>query len=489
MKKIEPDIYDVIIIGAGVIGCSIARELSKYLGHFLILEKETDVSCGASKANSGIVHGGFDDKHGSVKARMCRAGNRKFQQLEQELHFGYLECGSMVLGYDEEDLAKLQLLYENGLKNGLDDLQILDRDAILKREPFVNPKVKYALFCPTSGVTSPYELTIALCENALSNGVILKLEQEVLDIRKTLHFEVKTQNNTYKTRFIVNAAGLYSDRIAGMVGIQDFTIIPRKGEYLLLSKSQGHLAQGVLFQTPTKEGKGILVTRTYHGNLMLGPDAKEVASPEEVGTHIDRLHYIVTSARKTVKDFDLKYTLNSFAGIRATSSRHDFIIEESRVPGFILVAGIESPGLTSSPAIAEYVVNLLGGAGLTLNSNPQFNAHRQPIIVKKQVDFNGKVDDVNPENNIVCRCEKVTEAEIVDALHRGIRVDHIDGIKRRTRCTMGECQGNYCGPRVAKIIAREMNIPIENVTVRGKSSFPLPPRENRLVWKKLNEKS
>jgi glycerol-3-phosphate dehydrogenase len=478
--------YDVIIIGAGVIGCSIARELSRYKGRILLIEKENDVSNGSSKANSGIVHGGYDAKHGSLKGTFSRKGNRMFEQLNRELNFGYLECGSMVLGYSEEDLDVLKGLMENGIKNGVDDLRIIEHDEILEREPYVNPDVKYALFCPTAGVTSPYEYTIALAENAIQNGVTLKLNHEVMGLEKNDQgFKVGTSAGDYHGRYVINAAGLTSDLIPQMLGLNEFSIHPRRGEYLLLNKNQGHFANGVLFQTPSDKGKGILVTRTYHGNLMLGPNAQEVDDVEAVGTSLDALVYIVNTARQSVKDFDVKYTLTSFAGLRASSSRHDFIIEESTIKGFINVAGIESPGITSSPAIAVYVTEILEKSGYLLEENEAFDPKRKAIIVSKDDSFQGKIDDPDPKKNIICRCELVTEAEIVDSLHRGITIDHIDGVKRRTRCTMGKCQGLFCTPRVKKIIAREMDIEESEVTARGKGSLSLPERENRMFWKKI----
>ncbi len=478
--------YDVIIVGAGVIGCSIARELSRYKGRVLLLEKENDVSNGASKANSGIVHGGYDAKHGSLKGTFSRKGNRMFAQLDKELNFGYLECGSMVLGYNEKDLGVLKALMENGSKNRVDDLRILEHDEIVKMEPHVNPEVKYALYCPTAGVTSPYEYTIALAENAIHNGVVLKLNTEVIGIEKNEHgFTVETNQAKFEGRYVINAAGLYSDTIPRMLGLDEFSIHPRRGEYILLNKNQGHLANGVLFQTPSDKGKGILVTRTYHGNLMLGPNAQEVDDAEAVGTSLDALVYIVNTARQSVKDFDVKYTLTSFAGLRASSSRHDFIIEESIIKGFINVAGIESPGITSSPAIAVHVAGILEKSGFNLEKKESFDCNRKPIIIPKDDGFTGRVDDPDPEKNIICKCELVTEAEIVDSLHRGILIEHIDGVKRRTRCTMGRCQGMFCTPRVTKIIAREMNIDESEVTERGKGSLALPERENRMFWKKI----
>lgn len=478
--------YDVVIIGAGVIGTSAARVLSRYELSVLLIDKENDVSCGASKANSGIIHGGYDAKNGSVKSSFVRKGNQMFKELNDKLHFGYEECGSMVLAFSEEENRVLKTLIENGKKNGVDDLKIITKNEILEMEPNINLDVYSALYCPSAGIASPYEYAIACAENALSNGVEIALNNEVKEIKKDKgHFIIKTDHNKYVADYILNCAGLYSDKVASMVDADNFKIIPRRGEYILLNKDEGKRLNRVLFQTPTKAGKGILVTKTVHGNLMLGPNAQEVSSPEEIGTNIDVLEHIVTTARKTLPGFDIRKTLRSFAGIRATSDRHDFIIEESRVKNFINVGGIESPGLTSSPAIAEYLTELLEKSGLELNEKKGYDDSRKAIIRRKDENFDGTIDDVNPEKNIICRCEKVTEAEIIDALNRGIRVDSLDAVKRRTRAGMGLCQGKFCGPRVSKIIAREYNIPLEEVTPRGIGSSTLPPREDRFFWKKL----
>ena len=475
--------YDFTIIGAGVIGCTIARELSRYKLNVLLLEKEGDVSNGASKANSGIVHGGYDAKHGTMKSKFSRAGNRMFAQLNEELNFGYTECGSLVLAFSEDDFTTLEKLKLNGELNGVDDLEMIDQDQVRALEPYIHQSVIGALYCPSVGITSPYELTIALAESAVANGVDLRLNQEVRSIEKDETFLVTTQNNSYKTENVINAAGAYSDEIAGMLGMGDFTIIPRRGEYVLLNKDQGHLANTVLFQCPTDKGKGILVTRTYHGNLMLGPNAQEVDDPSEVGTNKEVLDYIVATAKNSIPTFDIRRTLTSFSGIRATSSRHDFIIEESSVKGFINVAGIESPGLTSSPAIGKYVVTIIEGMGVELEVNQSFNPNRPPIIKVKGEAYTGVVDGETPETNIICRCEKVTEAEIVDALSRGIDVKSIDSIKRRTRAGMGPCQGSFCSKRVAAVIARNKGMTEEEVPKRGEGSSILPPREDRMFWR------
>lgn len=478
--------YDVSIIGAGVVGSAIARELSKYNLKVCLIEKEEDVGTGASKANSGIVHGGYVAKYGTLKGELCIKGNSMYNQLEKELNFGYRNPGALVIGFDEDDENRIKKLYENGIKVGCDDLEIIYGDKIKELEPHINKDVKVALYAKSVGVASPYEMTIALTENAIENGVDLKLETKVLAIDKEHEaFIISTNKGEIKSKYIVNAAGLYSDKIANMLGMDDFKILPRRGQYVLSTKDQGYLVNKVIFQVPTEKGKGILVTTTYHGNFMIGPDAQEVVDKEDIGTDIESIEYIIKTARKSITDFDVRKSLTTFAGIRAISSTGDFVIGKTKVKGFINAAGIDSPGLTSSPAIAEKIVGILKEAGLQLIKNEKFNPYRKPIIIKKDKSFDGKIDDEDPTKNIICRCEKVTESEIIDAMKRGIPVKSTDAIKRRTRAGMGFCQGNFCRPRVKAIIAREMGIPVEKVTVRGKDSGEPPKRVNINVIRKI----
>ena len=465
--------YDVSIIGAGVIGSAIARELSRYDAKICLIEKENDVSTGASKANSGVVHGGYAAKYGTLKGELCVKGNQMYSQLNKELDFGFKQTGALVIGFDDVDEKKIRELHENGLKVGLDDLEIIYEDRIREIEPHINREVKLALYCKNVGVTSPYEFAIALAENAIANGVSLKLETEVLGIVEKLDcFNIETTNESIESKFVVNSAGLYSDNIAKMVGINDFEILPRRGQYILLSKDQGHLAKTVVFQVPSEKGKGILVTSTYHGNFMIGPNAEDVDDKTDVSTSIQSIEYIIGTARKSIADFDIKKALTSFSGIRAISSSGDFIIEESKIKRFINVAGIDSPGLTSSPAIAEKVSEILKVSGLELRKKENFNPFRKAIFIKKDKYFHGKIDHQDPSKNIICRCENVTEAEIVDAIHREIPTLSTDSIKRRTRAGMGICQGNFCKSRVRSIMAREMNMNESEVTVRGKNAAP-----------------
>lgn len=460
--------YDIAIIGGGVVGCAIARELSKYKLKLCLLERGEDVALGASKGNSGIVHGGYAAKYGTLKGRLCVKGNELFEKLNEELSFGYRRPGALVVGFDEQDEKTIKGLYENGIKIGCDDLEIIAADRIREIEPYINEQVRVALYAKSVGVTSPYEMTIALAENAIENGLDLKLSREVKAIEKSSQgFIIHTEEEQVESRYVINAAGLYSDRVAKMVGADNFSIIPRRGQYVLLGKDQRHLANTVIFQCPTKKGKGILVTTTYHGNLMIGPNAEEEGDREDVGTTLESLQEVIETARKSIKDFNIKRALTTFAGIRATSNTDDFIIEESPVKGFINVAGIDSPGLTSSPAIAEMVVDILLDIGLQLEKKHNFNPYRRAIIASKEADFQGKIDHEDPSKNIICRCEQVTEQEIVDCLHRGIEVTTIDAVKRRTRAGMGTCQGGFCRERVRKLIARETGLSQEQVADRG----------------------
>ncbi|BBE30756.1 FAD/NAD(P)-binding oxidoreductase [Tepiditoga spiralis] len=448
--------YDFLIIGAGVIGTSIARELSKYNVNTCILEKTDDVSNGASKANSGIVHGGYAAKFGSLKGNLCFLGNQMFKSLNEELNFGYRKTGGLVLAFNANELKELNNLFENGKKFGLKNLKILEKKEILKIEPNINKEVMFALYCPDVGVTSPYEYTIALAENAIENGTELFLNSEVLAIKEYKdHFEVITKNKTFKTKYLINAAGVYADKISSMLGINTFKIIPRKGEYILFEKGTGSIVNNVIFQVPTKKGKGILVTSTYHGNLMIGPNAEEVENKENTKTSEEMLTYIIETAKKSVPFFDMKKKLKTFSGIRPTPNTGDFIIEESK-ERFINVAGIESPGLTSSPAIAKYVLEILKKS-IHLEKKKNFNPYRKPIIKQKTLtpkELKNLINIKSSNEKIICRCEQVTEGEILDTLNRNIPIKTVKAIKMRTRAGMGRCQGAFCKPRVEEVIKK-----------------------------------
>lgn len=452
--------YDVIIIGAGIVGTTIARELSKSKAKVLILEKSIDVSMGATKANSAIVHGGFAEKHEALKGRLCYKGRVQFKRLDEELNFGFKETGSLVISM-EDDKEPLEKLMANGIKNGLDDLEIIGPDRIRELEPELTHDVKWALYCKGAGICSPYEMAIAMAENAIKNGVTLKLEHQVTGIEKDGDvFKVSTDKEEFQGKYVVNAAGVYADEISKMVGVNNFEILPRSGEYILFTRGTGDPINTVIFQLPTKYGKGVLVASTYYGNLLIGPDASDEGGKEDTSTHIERVAKIYQQTKALYGKINSKQFIRSFTGIRARSSTDDFIIEETVVKGFINVAGIQSPGLTSSPAIAEMVIGILKDAGLEWEDNNDFDPYRKPIVTKKPLQPLKDIKEfielpLGSKDRIVCRCEQVREDEIVDALHRGIRVKTVDGVKRRTRAGMGWCQGEFCKPRVIEIMERE----------------------------------
>lgn len=479
--------YDVCIIGAGVVGMNIARQLSRYKLQVCVLEKNQDVSCGCSKANSGIVHGGYSDEPGTLKAELCVKGNRMYEQLNKELNFGYRQTGSLVLAFSAEEIHTLHTLAEYGRHNGVEGLAVISGEQARAMEPYLSSEVEAALYCPNAGVTSPYEFVVALAENAVANGVTLKLGSEVTKIQTgDAGFTVSTsQGESLTARYVINAAGIHSDRVAQLAGIHDYRITPRRGQYVVLDKEQNYLVKSVIFQVPTKLGKGILVTTTYHGNLMIGPNAEEIEDKEDVSTDDKTLEYIVQTARKSVPGFTMKKALKSFAGNRPVANRKDWVIEESSVKRFINLVGIDSPGLTSSPAIALKVIGILQAAGLVLEPKTAFEPYRKPVIRPKGADFDGDSNAPEPERHIICRCEQVTEAEIIDCMQRGIPVTSLAAVSRRTRAGMGSCQGAFCGPRVRQLLARELNIPPVEVGDRDEPSSTLAQRAKRMDMLKM----
>lgn len=461
--------YDVAIIGAGAVGTSLARELSRYQLNILLLEAEDDVASGATRANSGIVHGGYAAKAGSRKAQFCVAGNRLFEFLSAELDFPYRQIGSVVLAFDEEDSSTLEYLRENGRNNGVDGLEIVGRDETLRRIPRLNPAyVKGGLFCPGAGIVSPYEYAIAMAENAVSNGVVIKLDSAVTGLAPgggADFIHIEAGGAEYKSRFVVNAAGSRAAEVAGLAGLSPYSISHRKGQYIVFRRGTAAGLDTVVFQPPTARGKGILVTPTNWDNLLLGPDAQENQDPSDLGTDPESLARIIRTARRSVNDFDVKQAIRVFSGTRPASDRGDFIIEWSELlSGFLHLAGIESPGLTASPAIAVEAVAMLAAAGLPLKDNPEFRRDRKapvhpgPLGPPAEAAKAASLPPGDAER-IICRCEQVLETQILDALDRGISISSLDGVKRRTRAGMGACQGAFCGPRVRKLVGEATGIP------------------------------
>jgi glycerol-3-phosphate dehydrogenase len=451
-----------------------------------LLEKEADIAEGASSANSGIIHAGYDAEPGSLKARFNTAGNAMMDRLSDELGIPFKRLGSLVLAFSPEDMVKIAALYERGLRNGVGGMEVLSGEQVRQMEPEIATEVVGALYASSAGITCPYEMTAAAVENAVDNGVELRLGYEVKGIRcahpdsSGYRFIIETRQGDIFSRFVVNAAGIYSDSIAAMVGDFSFSIKPRKGEYLLLDKNQGSLVSRVIFQAPSELGKGVLVSQTVDGNLLLGPNAVDVDDKEDRTTSTEGLKAVVKGAVRSVPRADIRNVITSFAGLRAVPSTGDFIISESYAqPGFFNAAGIESPGLTSAPAIGVYMAEVMSAAGLKLRERDGFKPRRAPV--KRFVDMDE--DEINrllamdrSYGRIICRCEKVTEGEIVAAIRRPAGARSLDGIKRRTRAGMGRCQGGFCTPRVVEILSREIGLSPEEVTKFGGSSWVLSGR-------------
>ena len=441
--------YDITVIGGGVVGGLILRELSSYDAKICLLEKEEDVATGSSKANSGIVHAGFDAKEGTNKA--------KFN----------------VLGSDMETVNEL---YKRGRLNGVKGLEVIGRERLVELEPNISDEAVGALYAKTGGIVCPYELTVAAVGNAMDNGADLKTNFEVSAIEyKNGYFTVTSATgDTVETKYIVNAAGIYSDKVASMIGDNSFKVGARKGEYILLDKVSGSFATRTLFMCPTKKGKGILVSPTVDGNLLLGPTADEQEDKEDVSTTMQGLQTVMASANKLCKKVPLFNSITSFAGLRSFCDRHDFIIERSSVNDkFFNVAGIESPGLTSSPAIAKYVAEE-AAKDLSLNKKENWNGKRTPDWFFKAMTDEEKNELIKKEpeyGKMVCRCEQVTLGEILHAIRTNPKACSIDAVKRRTRAGMGRCQGGFCQPVIAKVLSEELNIPFEEVTKKGKNSY------------------
>lgn len=465
--------YDVAIIGAGVIGGMTARALARFALKVCLLEKENDVATGATKANSAIVHAGFDAKEGSLKAALNVKGSQMMPQVCRELGVKYQNNGSLVLGFDEDDRHTLNDLLARGRANGVAGLRLLEADELRQKEPLVSERAICALYAPTGAIVCPYELTVAAIGNAMDNGVTLKRNFAVRDIRETADgYRIASETDVVEARFVVNCAGVYADRVAAMIGDSSFAIHPRRGEYLLLDKACGKMATHTIFQTPSAMGKGVLVSPTVDGNLLLGPTSVDAADKTDKTTTPDGLADVLNTARKSVPTLPADQTITSFCGLRAVGSTGDFILTTPK-KGFVNAAGIESPGLSASPAIAEYVVAILQEQGLATPENPDFHPIRPSMHAFREATIEEKNEWIRRDpayGRIVCRCEGVTEGEIREAIRRHPRAADLDGVKRRTRAQMGRCQGGFCSPTVIELLAEEWNIPYEQVTKCGGSS-------------------
>ena len=467
MKKIA-------VIGAGVVGGLVARELSRYELDVTILERGSDVALGATRANSAIVHAGFDAKEGSLKARFNVRGSEMMEDVCRELGVKYKRNGSLVVGFSEEDRETLEGLKIRGEKNGVKELSVVGREELIKIEPNLGDEVTCALVAPTGAIVCPYELCMASVGNAMDNGAELKLDFNVAAIEeKGEGYEViSDKGERVYADYVINCAGVYSDAVARMVGDDSFAVHPRRGEYMLLDREAGDLVSHTIFRCPSKMGKGVLVSPTVDGNLLLGPTAEDIEDKEDTSTTAAGLDKVRSLAAQQVRGIPFGKVITSFTGLRSVGSTGDFIINMPK-RGFINLAGIESPGLSSSPAIAVHVAQMLADEGVELVNKADFNPVRRPMHYFKELDNEGKneVIKVHPEfAHVICRCETVTEGEILEAIRTNPKPRDVDGVKRRTRASMGRCQGGFCTPYIIELLASELGIDYTEVTKFGGDS-------------------
>ena len=468
--------FDVAIIGAGVVGAMMARELAKYQLKVIVLEKENDVAMGASKANSGIVHAGYDCAPGTLKARLNVEGAAMMEDICKDLGVKFKRNGSLVIGFDQDDRKSIEKLLEKAKANGV-EVQLLDKAGIKAIEPNISDSVTCALYAPTGGIVCPYDLTVAALGNAMDNGAQLRRNFPVTAIARIPGsyaggYCLCSAQEAVEARFVVNCAGLYSDEIAKLVGDESISVHPRKGEYMLLDKECGDLVKNTIFRTPSKMGKGILVSPTVDGNLLLGPTSVDKEDKENKDTTAEGFAEIISKAKENVPAIPFGKVITSFCGLRAAGNTGDFIITSPK-KGFVNAAGIESPGLSASPAIAKYIAEMLRDQGLELTEKPDYIATRVSSHRFRDASLeekNAMIRENPAYGRIICRCEGVTEGEILDAIRRNPGATDLDGVKRRTRAQMGRCQGGFCMPYITELLAKEQGIAYEEVTKSGGKS-------------------
>ncbi|WP_091351025.1 NAD(P)/FAD-dependent oxidoreductase [Anaerobranca gottschalkii] len=470
--------YDVTIIGAGIVGTAIARELSRYELKVVLVEKESDIANGTTKANSAIVHAGYDAVPGTLKAKTNVLGNSMYPKLCQELEVPFKQIGSFVVAFNEEEVKVLERLKKQGEENGVPNLEILPKEKVLEMEPNLSDQIIAALYAPTGGIVGPFELAIALAENAVENGVEVILNSPVSKIDKTEEgYKIQAGERVLNTKYVINCAGLYADKVNNLINEEYFKIQPNRGEYNLFDKTVGNYVNKVIFQTPTPISKGVVCLPTVHGNFLIGPTSDYVESPQELQTTGKGLAEVREKGLKVLPNFPFNKVITSFAGLRAKVEGGDFIIEEVKDnKGFINVAGIDSPGLTAAPAIALEVVQILEKITGGLKEKENFIRERKGVVHFMELSPEEKADLIKKDpryGRVICRCESITEGEIVNAIHRPVGGRTLDGIKRRVRAGMGRCQGGFCAPRVMEILARELKVDITSIVKDGKNSYIL----------------
>lgn len=481
-------IYDVLIIGAGCTGVMTARLLSEYKCSVCVVEAASDAAMGATGANSAIVHAGYDAKPGTLKAELNVRGNKLMKKLAAQLEVELKEVGSHVIGFCESDMAHLKELYKRGVDNGVEGLKIISGDELRKMEPNVSAEATASLWAPSAAITCPYGITIAAAENAATNGVVFRFNFKVTDSSYVggTHY-VTNGEETVAAKYVVNCAGVHSADVAKILGENDFpiSIIPRRGEYIILDKACGGMANSTLFVCPSSRGKGILVSPTIHGNLIIGPNAYPISDGDDASTTEAGLEEITAGAKKIMPSVNTKMAITSFAGVRPTPDIYDFYLKKSeQLPGIVHAVGVESPGFASSPAAAEYLVALLEESGLKLEKNAGYIPTRRAD--GNHIQWNRLSDEEKAEacrknpayGRIICRCETVTEGDLLDALDSPIPAVTVDMMKKRLRAGMGRCQGGFCSPRVASIIAQRTGKPLSEITKKGGGSWLVTERVN-----------
>lgn len=467
--------YDVTVIGCGVIGASAAYELSRYQLSVAVLEKENDVACGTTKANSAIVHAGYDPVPGTKMARLNVQGSKMMEALCRRLSVDYKRIGSLVLAFHEDDMTVVQELFDRGQKNGVEQLQILTREQTLEMEPNLSPDIIGALYAPTAAVVSPWGLALAMAQTAVRNGAELHLNSAVTSITDMDgYYHIVTSSGSYDTKYIVNATGTHADEINDMAVEAFFHIIPVKGEYYLLDKNDGGLVGHVIFQPPQKNGKGVLVSPTVHGNLIVGPTADPAETPDDTAVTAQGLEKIVKLALRSTAKVNFRESIRNFTGVRATTEKDDFILEAS-APRFVNAAAIKSPGLSAAPAIGPEIRVILEENGLTCRKKESFIDARS-LTLFKNMSMEEKQAALKSDSSygrVICRCETITEGDILHVMQCPIPPVSIDGVKRRCNAGMGRCQGGFCGPRVHEILHRETGIPMEEIYQDRSGSYLL----------------
>ncbi len=466
--------HDAIIIGAGVIGANIARELARYQLDIIVLEKNLDVCEGASKANSGIVHSGYDAKPGSLKAKYNIRGNKMMAALCAELAVSFRQNGSLVVAFDAEEAIRLETLLDQGVQNGVEGLRIIDGETARLQEPNLSQNVTAALWAPTGGIVDPFQLTLAAAEVADLNGVAFHFGTAVTAISCTNGvFNVETSKGHYAARIVVNAAGVHADDLNNRLSSHKYQITPRKGEYCLFDKQIGGLVTSTIFQLPSAMGKGVLVTPTAEGNLLIGPNSVFVDDKSDTSTTEAGIRFVIDKAKQSVDNLPMPYVITAFAGLRATEKHEDFVIGEAEdVPGFFNALGIESPGLTAAPAIAQDMAGWIA-AKLDAVPKPHYDGrrNRQPSFESLSVEMKQAMFQKDKNyGRIICRCELVTLAEILDCIRRPLGARTVDGVKRRTRAGSGRCQGGFCSPRIIEILARELGKDLREIVKASEKS-------------------